>query len=71
MTSLFPARESLVSEIPAGDGKMVNLFYSVGVKLQQGTNVYSSTGHNFKALHCNRTFEKYHMFYSKSKNLDK
>ncbi len=23
---LFPARESLVSDIPAGDGKMVNLF---------------------------------------------
>jgi hypothetical protein len=25
---LFPARESLVSDIPAGDGKIVNLFYS-------------------------------------------
>jgi hypothetical protein len=29
MTSLFPPRESLVSDIPAGDGKMTNLFYSV------------------------------------------
>jgi hypothetical protein len=26
---LFPSRESLVSDIPAGDGKMANLFYSV------------------------------------------
>ncbi len=26
---LFPTRESLVSDIPAGDGKIVNLFYSV------------------------------------------
>jgi hypothetical protein len=25
---LFPARESLVSDIPAGDGKICNLFYS-------------------------------------------
>ncbi len=28
--TLFPARESLVSDIPAGDGKTSNLFYSVG-----------------------------------------
>ncbi len=28
---LFPARESLVSDIPAGDGKTVNLFYSVAL----------------------------------------
>ncbi len=27
---LFPARDSLVSDIPAGDGKIANLFYSVG-----------------------------------------
>ncbi len=27
--SLFPARESLVSDILAGDGKIINLFYSV------------------------------------------
>jgi hypothetical protein len=26
---LFSARESLVSDIPAGDGKIVNFFYSV------------------------------------------
>jgi hypothetical protein len=26
---LFPARENLVSDIPAGDGKTANLFYSV------------------------------------------
>jgi hypothetical protein len=26
---LFPARESLVSDIPAGDGKIANFFYSV------------------------------------------
>jgi hypothetical protein len=25
----FPARESLVSDIPAGEGKTVNIFYSV------------------------------------------
>ncbi len=29
MIKLFPARENLVSDIPAGDGKMANLFYSV------------------------------------------
>jgi hypothetical protein len=29
MISLFPARESLVRDIPAGDGKIDNLFYSV------------------------------------------
>jgi hypothetical protein len=29
MILLFPARESLVSDISAGDGKIVNLFYSV------------------------------------------
>ncbi len=26
---IFPARESLVSDIPARDGKTTNLFYSV------------------------------------------
>ncbi len=26
---LFPTRKSLVSDIPAGDGKISNLFYSV------------------------------------------
>jgi hypothetical protein len=28
-SGIFPARESLVSDIPAGDGKVGNLFYSV------------------------------------------
>ncbi len=28
-SKLFPARESLVSDIPVGDGKTANLFYSV------------------------------------------
>jgi hypothetical protein len=32
---LFPARESLVSDIPAWDGKIANLFYSViGIRNQ-------------------------------------
>ncbi len=29
--TIFPARESLVCEILAGDGNIVNLFYSAGV----------------------------------------
>jgi hypothetical protein len=29
MIKLFPARETLVTDIPAGDGKNENLFYSV------------------------------------------
>jgi hypothetical protein len=29
LSKLFPTRESLVSDIPAGDGKISNLFYSV------------------------------------------
>jgi hypothetical protein len=29
-TELFLPRGSLVSDIPAGDGKLVNLFYGVG-----------------------------------------
>ncbi len=29
MTSLFPPRESLVSDIPAGDGNIEKLFYGV------------------------------------------
>jgi hypothetical protein len=28
-SELFPARDSLVSDIPAGDRKIANLFYSV------------------------------------------
>jgi len=38
MTSLFPPRESLVSDILAGDGKLANPFYSV----PPFHNVYSS-----------------------------
>jgi hypothetical protein len=34
MTSLFPLRESLVSDIPAGDGNIEKLFYSA--RLLQG-----------------------------------
>ena len=30
MGKLFPARESLISDIPAGDGKMANLFLQCG-----------------------------------------
>jgi hypothetical protein len=29
IVKIFPARDSLVSDIPAGDGKIMNLFYSV------------------------------------------
>jgi hypothetical protein len=29
MTSLFPPRERLVSDIPAGDGKIESFFYGV------------------------------------------
>ncbi len=32
ITELFLPRGSLVSDIPAGDGKLVNLFYGVGVE---------------------------------------
>ncbi len=31
---LFPPRESLVSDIPAGDGKIANLFYSERVSVE-------------------------------------
>jgi len=34
MTSLFPRRESLVSDIPAGGGNIEKLFY--GARLLQG-----------------------------------
>jgi hypothetical protein len=30
--NFFPARVSMVSDIPAGDGKIANLFYSVCVQ---------------------------------------
>jgi hypothetical protein len=31
LAKLFPARESLVGDIPVGDGKNDNLFYSVSI----------------------------------------
>ncbi len=34
MDKLFPAREILVSDIPAEDGKIDNLFYSVSTTKQ-------------------------------------
>jgi hypothetical protein len=32
---LFPASEILVSDIPAGDGKIANLFYNVEIRAQR------------------------------------
>jgi hypothetical protein len=34
MTSQFPPKESLVSDIPAGDGNVEKLFYGVGLGSQ-------------------------------------
>ncbi len=40
---LFPAGESLVSDIPAGDGKTANIFFTVvKVLFQRGSNTYNS-----------------------------
>jgi hypothetical protein len=36
ITEIFLPRESLVSDIPAGDGKLVNLFYGVWVQSCKG-----------------------------------
>jgi hypothetical protein len=36
---LFPARGSLVSDIPVGDGKNDNLFYSLGTKVYTVSSV--------------------------------
>jgi hypothetical protein len=36
--ALFPARESLVSDIPAGDGKIVTIFYSASGQLFERDN---------------------------------
>jgi hypothetical protein len=38
---LFSATESLVSEIPAGDGKITNLFYSVRSQLTMWYKAYA------------------------------
>jgi hypothetical protein len=43
VTKLFPTRESLVSDIPAGDGKIANLFYSV-LALQPARTVTTTHG---------------------------
>ncbi len=40
LIKLFPARESLVYDIPAGDGKIANLFYSVNVHLKHLSMFY-------------------------------
>jgi hypothetical protein len=34
---LFPVRESLVSDIPAGDGKSITFFYSAGERITPST----------------------------------
>jgi hypothetical protein len=39
---LFPARESLVSDVPAGDGKIANLFLQCTVPLKVRENVLPS-----------------------------
>jgi hypothetical protein len=36
MTLLFPPRESLVSDIPAGDGNIEKLFYGICSKIGLG-----------------------------------
>ncbi len=41
LITIFPARESLVSYIPAGDGKIANLFYNVEQTLPLFDNLYS------------------------------
>jgi hypothetical protein len=41
---LFPALESLVSDIPAGGGKISNLFYSVGMIPSQHMDLASPSG---------------------------
>jgi hypothetical protein len=37
MYKLFPPRESLVSDIPAGDGNIEKIFYSVGIECAKET----------------------------------
>jgi hypothetical protein len=37
---LFPARESSVSDVPAGDGKIANLFYSA---FERGNRMITTT----------------------------
>jgi hypothetical protein len=45
MIKLFPASESLVSDIPAGDRKIANLFYSVPyTKLDESETLKKPSG---------------------------
>ncbi len=39
MTSLFPPRESLLSDIPAGDGNIEKLFYGVASIIASSENM--------------------------------
>jgi hypothetical protein len=47
ITELFLPRGSLVSDIPAGDGKLVNLFYGVPERLRENINQRTTFFHNF------------------------
>ncbi len=40
LIKLFPARESLICDIPAGDGKITNLFFRVYVQLKHLSMFY-------------------------------
>ncbi len=42
ISELFPPRGSLVSDIPAGDGKLVNLFYGVDNTLNCGSHTQAT-----------------------------
>jgi hypothetical protein len=51
LAELFPARESLGSDIPAGDGKTTTIFYNVSLQIQNvktanfcDNNPFSSAG---------------------------
>jgi hypothetical protein len=48
ITSLFPPRESLVSDIPAGEGNIVKLFYGVAT---------STLGEREEARHASKNWE--------------
>ncbi len=52
MTSLFPARESLVSDIPAGDGNIAKLFYGVPSLLMEQTRQYDWVLDIFDVVFC-------------------
>jgi hypothetical protein len=49
--TVVPARESLVSDIPAGDGKNDNLFYSVE-RRGGGGGVRGKTGTSLRIFSC-------------------